>query len=79
METLRKFFPYSFQPKKNIGDLIVNVLLHMVAGIVIGFVCSVIFFIPLIGLLAGLVSSLAELYLTAGVILSVLDYFNVLK
>ena len=79
METLRKFFPYSFQTKKDIGALIVNVLLHMVAGIIIGFLCTVLFFIPLIGLLAGLVSSLAELYLTAGVILSVLDYFKILK
>ena len=79
METLRKLFPYSFQPKKDIGSLIVNVLLHMVAGIVIGFLCTILFFIPLLGLLAGLISALAELYLTAGVILSVLDYLKLLK
>ena len=79
METLRKFFPYSFQYKKDIGALIVNVLLHIVAGIVIGFVLAICLFIPVINIIAALASKLVELYLAIGVILSVLDYCNVLK
>ena len=79
METLRKFFPYSFQYKKDIGALIVNVLLHIVAGIVTGFVLAFCLFIPVINIIAALASKLVELYLAIGVILSVLDYCKVLK
>lgn len=79
METLRKFFPYSFKEKKDIGALIVNILLHVVAGIVIGFVLGFLLFIPVINILVGLASSLVELYLAAGVVISILDYLKVFK
>lgn len=79
METLRKIFPYSFQPKKDLGALIVNILLHVVAGIVIGFVLGLCLLIPVINILAGLASSLVEIYLAAGVVISVLDYLKLLK
>ena len=79
METLRKFFPYSFQYKKDIGALIVNILLHIVAGIVINFVLALCLIIPVINIIAVLASKLVELYLAIGVILSVLDYLKVIK
>ena len=49
METLKKFFPYSFKAKKDIGALIVNILIQFlicaVAGVLIG-ICAKL---PLIG------------------------------
>ena len=35
MATLKKFFPYSFTKKKTTSDLIVNILIHLLIGIVL--------------------------------------------
>lgn len=86
MEMLRKFFPFSFKEKKDIAALIINVLLYIVAGVVIGFVLGLLGLlgaIPVVGvilaLVLGLVSSIVELYILVGIVLSFLDYFKVIK
>ena len=79
METLRKIFPYSFKEKNDIGALIINILIHVVLGTILKFVLGICIIIPVIGLIASLLSKLVEIYLAVGVILSVLDYFKVLK
>lgn len=83
---LRKFFPFSFKEKKDIAALIINVLLYIVAGVVIGFVLGllgILSAIPVVGiilaLVLGLAGSLVELYVLVGIVLSCLDYFKVLK
>ena len=86
MDMLRKFFPFSFKEKKDVAALIINVLLYIVAGIVIGFVLGLLDLlgaIPVIGtilaLVLKLVSSIVELYILVGIVLSFLDYFKVIK
>ena len=86
MDMLRKFFPFSFKEKKDVAALIINVLLYIVAGIVIGFVLGLLGLlgaIPVIGtilaLVLRLVSSIVELYILVGIVLSFLDYFKVIK
>ena len=86
MDMLRKFFPFSFKEKKDIAALIINVLLYIVAGVVIGFVLGLLGLlgaIPVVGailaLVLGLVSSIVELYILVGIVLSFLDYFKVIK
>ena len=79
METLKKIFPYSFKAKKDVGALIVNILIQFlicaVAGVLIG-ICAKI---PLIGWIIGIVGGLVDVYLVVGIVLSVLDYLKVLK
>ena len=79
METLKKFFPYSFKEKKDISALIVNILIHIAGDIVAGLIIGLLSALPLIGGLFGFVGGAIGLYFTVGIVLSILDYFKVLK
>jgi hypothetical protein len=79
LNTLKKYFPYSFGAKE-LKDLIIKIIVYVVAGIVIGTVASVIGLIPLIGGIIGwIVGTVANVYTTAGWIIAILDYLKVLK
>lgn len=79
MEMLKKIFPYAFVVKKDVAALVINILVHIVAGFVVGLVIGLLNFIPIVGLLLNIVGKIVELYLTVSLVLSVLDYFKVLK
>ena len=79
MATLKKLFPYSFKAKKDIGALIVNVLIYLVFDIVAGAIIGLLSDIPLVGLVFGLVGALLGLYVTVGLILSILHYLKLVK
>ena len=72
MDTLKKLFPLSFKPKKDLGALIVNILLHILGDAVAGVIIAII---PILGILGGLIG----LYFTVGIVLSILDYLKILK
>ena len=72
MDTLKKFFPYSFGAK-DVAGLVIKIVVYLVASAVLGFVIGLI---PLVG---GLVASLIGLYSTVGIVLAVRDYLKVLK
>ncbi len=78
MNILKKLFPFSFGAS-SVAELIIKVLLHLAVGIVIGFLIGILAKIWLIGKIFGLVGSLIDLYLLAGVVILFLDYFKVLK
>ena len=79
METLKKIFPFSFTEKKDVAALIINILIQLVVGIVAGVLIGILARIPIVDLVVGLVGGLVGLYALAGIIISVLDYFKVLK
>lgn len=87
METLKKFFPYSFKEKKDVAALVINILLHIAVSVGVGIVIAVLglllAFIPLIGTivisLLNIIGTVVGLYLLIGIVLSCLDYFKVLK
>lgn len=79
MDMLKKIFPFSFKEKKDVAALIINILLYLVGDIVAGAVIGLLASIPVIGIVFSLVGSLVGLYCLAGLVLSCLDYFKVLK
>ena len=79
MDTLKKFFPLSFQPKPDVASLVVNILLYLLIGVVASWIIGIAVFIPIVNLLVGLAGGLAELYVVGGIVLSCLDYFKILK
>lgn len=79
MDTLKKLFPYSFKAKKDIGALIVNVLIYLAFDIVAGAVIGLLSGLPLIGWVFGLVGGLLGLYVTAGLVISILHYLKLVK
>ena len=79
MELLKTVFPFSFQAKKDIAALIVNVLIYLAIGLVAAFFIGILRKVAVLGMIVSLVCGLAELYITAGIVLSVLDYAKILK
>lgn len=79
MELLKKYFPYSFTEKKDVVALVINVLLYLVVGALIGLVIKIFAFVPILGWIIGIAGGLVDLYILVGVVLSCLDYFKILK
>ena len=79
MDILKTIFPFSFTKKDDLAALIINILIHLVVGAVAGFLIGILAGIPIVGIIVGLVGGLVDLYVLAGVVISVLDYCKVLK
>ena len=79
MELLKTVFPFSFQPKKDVAALIIHILIYLAVGLVAAFLIGVLGKVAVLGLIVSLLGGLADLYVTAGVVLSVLDYTKVIK
>lgn len=87
MDILKKLFPFSFGKKADVAALIINIILHLVVGLIaaaiIGLASMVLSVIPVIGgILAwaiGVIAALVDLYVVIGIVLSVLDYCKILK
>lgn len=79
MDLLKKIFPLSFGAKKDVAALIINILIQLVVAVVVGFIIGIVATIPVIGIIVGLVGGLVDIYFLAGIVLSCLDYFKVLK
>ena len=79
MELLKLLFPFSFQPKKDISRLILNILTYLGAGLIAGVLISLTAKVAILGTIVGLVGGFADLYMLAGIVISVLDYLQILK
>lgn len=79
MDSLKKFFPIAFAQKKDLGALILSVVIQVAVAVVIGWVFALLSIFPLIGLLFDLIGSLIGLYILANIVLTFLDYFKVIK
>ncbi len=79
MDALKKLFPYSFTKKKSLGDLIVNIIVYLLAGIVGAALIGLLGGIPVIGAALKIVGWLIDLYVLVGIILSVLHYMKAIK
>ncbi len=83
METLKKYFPLSFKRTDTVGNLIVGILIYLVVGIVAGALVAlsslIAGWIAIIGWLLGIVGSLVDLYILAGIVIQILVFLNVIK
>ena len=78
-KTLKKYFPFSFKKKKTGKDLLINLLIYVLAGMVAGAVIGIFARVPVVNLITGLAGAAVELYVLVGIVLSVLDYKKLLK
>ena len=79
MDMLKKLFPFAFTNKADILALVINLIVQLVAGALIGWVFALLAQIPFIGWLLGTIGSLIGLYILVSIVLSVLDYLKILK
>ncbi|MBQ8321749.1 MAG: hypothetical protein IJX92_05235 [Clostridia bacterium] len=78
MDMLKKIFPLSFGVK-DLGNLIVKVLIYLVVGIIAGVAIGILAAIPVINLVTGIAGTLVDLYCVAGIVIAILDYLKILK
>lgn len=79
MDTLKKFFPFSFTKKDDLAALIINIVIHVLVGAVIGILIGVLAKIPIVNLVCGIAGIVVEIYVISGIVLSVFDYLKILK
>ena len=87
MEALKKLFPMSFKYTKDGANLAKGIILYIVAAIVAGLLLTistlVTVWIPVLGVviawLLGIVGSLVEIYVVAGIVIQVLVFVKVIK
>lgn len=78
MDILKQIFPVSFKAK-DINSLIVAIVIYVVVALLGALVLGVLGLIPIIKFLFIPVGWVLELYVVAGIVLTLLDYFKVLK
>lgn len=79
MSMIKPFFPLAFVPKKDVIALVINTVMHIIADAIAGLVIAGLGGLPLIGWAFSLVGSVIGLYFLVSLVLSILDYFNILK
>lgn len=79
MDIIKKIWLFSFREKKDVAALVITVILHVVAGVVLGFAIGLLGALPFAGTIISLVCGLIDLYITAGIVFCFLDYFKVIK
>lgn len=79
MDTLKKFFPLSFKFAKDVANLIIGIIIYLVIGAVAPAILGILGFLPVIGWILGIVSSLVGIYCLAGIVIQILVFAKVLK
>lgn len=79
MDTLKKYFPVSFGAS-DVAGLVVKVIIYLAIGAVASCVGILLGLIPFVGgALAAVVGTFVGFYSFVGIVLTLLDYFKILK
>ncbi len=82
METLKKFFPFSFGAK-DVAALVIKIIIYIVVNVVVGVLAGILGMIPVVGAILGpilwVITSLLGVYVTGGIVIAILAYCKVIK
>ena len=80
MEMLQKLWPTPFKVKKgDVASLLIQLIIFSVVCVVIGFVLGLLWWVPIVNIIAGILGALLELYSLVGIVLCLLKFFDVVK
>lgn len=80
MEMLQKLWPTPFKVKKgDVGSLLIQLVIFLALCIIIGFALGLLWWVPIVNIIAGVLGALLELYGLVGIVLCLLKFFDVLK
>ena len=87
MDALKKIFPLSFKYDKDIGSLIIGIIIYLVLGVIAGAIITLATFLTawipvvggILGIVLGLLSSLFGLWNFVGIIVLILAFCKILK
>jgi uncharacterized Tic20 family protein len=75
MEQLAKYFPLNNKVEKgNVASLVIAIVIYLIAPSIAGIIVGLLSFIPLVGSILGLVSSLFGIYCLVGLIFAIIKY-----
>ena len=73
-----KYFPISARAK-DLGGLLVSILIYIVVGFLIGLGLKVLSILPLIDILLSIIGWVVELYIAVGVVVAILVFLKIVK
>lgn len=77
MEKLYPYFPVSTKVKKqDLASLIVSIVIYLAVSLVMGVADKLLGWIPVLGLLLGLVFYVIGIYCTVGIIIAIIRFFR---
>ena len=80
MDFLKKVWPTTFKIKpKDITSFVVQLIIFIIITAIAGVVIGLLSALPIIGVIFTIVGSLLGLYTTIGIVLCILNFFDVLK
>ena len=87
MDILKKIFPFSFVKMESVANLVIGIIIYVVVGIiaaaVVGLSAMLVGWVPFVGeILAwpfGILGTLVEVYVIAGIVIKILVYTKVIK
>ena len=87
MDILKKIFPLSFKYSDTSSNLVIGILIYIVAGVIAGALIALSAFltiwVPFVGILMatlfGLIVSVVEIYVVAGIVIEALLFAKVLQ
>ena len=80
MDFLKKVWPTTFKIKpKDITSFAVQLIIFIIVTAIAGAVIGLLSSLPVIGFIFAILGSLLGLYTTIGIVLCILNYFDVLK
>ena len=87
MEMRQKIFPLSFKKAGSVADLIIGIILYVIIGALAGALIALAglltVWIPLVGLLIGwalgIISTIVEIWVVAGIVIPGLAFLKVLQ
>lgn len=75
MEKLTPYFPLNSKVKKgDVVSLIIVIAIYIVVAAVLGFVIGLISSIPIVGIIASLLSLLVWIYEVVGIVLAIVTF-----
>ena len=79
MDKIKQYFPFAFAEKDSTKSLVISVAIQVAIAVVIGAIIGLLKAIPILGVIFGLIGSVVDIYITASVVFTLLDYFKVIK
>ena len=79
MELIKKLFPMAFTLKADLATVIVDVIIHFFVGFGMIVVGDLMLSLGVFGTVIYVISRIAVVYVILSAILSVLNYFKVIK
>ena len=78
MDTLKKFWPFSFGTVE-VKDLVIRAIVYVVVATVFAILIGVLQKIEVVKIIFTIIGALANIYATAGLVFLFLSHFKVIK